>query len=517
MAYSVVVLDDEPLILEGLTKKVDWAAMNCEVVGAASNGTAGKELLERLRPDLVISDIKMPGCSGMDLAEMNYKHGYASKFIILTAYSDFAFAQKAIRYQVEDYILKPIDFQKLREAVQKAVCGIWEQEQRDRKVRKLEEGMKNTQELVTASLLFNIARYSSGSVDWDQEFLKHYMMFEQGVFLFVKLYNRKKEQGAGYLGNIQNEIVKRFQEQGTMILRGSADDKLIFLCQVEKRVDANTARSRIVDLGDRIMREIGAEEEMLCTGVVSGVYRTKEELNDRYQEGILRLKESFFAVRSGVLMEMPPAEGTAEVALDGLLHHLKHGNVREMNEEYLKLCKALRETRDADYAAHVQKELHHQAAKVASGAGMVRKPAMEQRYAAANYDQLSRMIGSYLNAVCRYIDSGQNLIGKVKLMVEECYGDSQFGLSAAAERLGVNSSYLSRLFKKETDENFVDYLVDVRIGKAEYLLETTKLKNSEISALVGFEDERYFGKVFKKKCGVTPKQYRDAGRHASRE
>ena len=73
-----------------------------------------------------------------------------------------------------------------------------------------------------------------------------------------------------------------------------------------------------------------------CTGVVSGVYRTKEELNDRYQEGILRLKESFFAVRSGVLMEMPPAEGTAEVALDGLLHHLKHGNVREMNEEYLK-------------------------------------------------------------------------------------------------------------------------------------------------------------------------------------
>ena len=94
-----------------------------------------------------------------------------------------------------------------------------------------------------------------------------------------------------------------------------------------------------------------------------------------------------------------------------------------------------------------------------------------------------------------------------------CIRDS----SAAAERLGVNSSYLSRLFKKETDENFVDYLVDVRIGKAEYLLETTKLKNSEISALVGFEDERYFGKVFKKKCGVTPKQYRDAGRHASRE
>ena len=64
------------------------------------------------------------------------------------------------------------------------------------------------------------------------------------------------------------------------------------------------------------------------------------------------------------------------------------------------------------------------------------------------------MLGSYLNAICQYIGSGQNLIGKVKLLVEECYGDSQFGLSAAADRLGVNNSYLSRLFKKETDENW---------------------------------------------------------------
>lgn len=509
MAYSVVVLDDEPLILEGLTKRVDWAAMNCEVVGSALNGLAGKELLERLRPDLVISDIKMPGLTGMDLAELNYKHGYASKFLILTAYSDFAYAQKAIRYQVEDYILKPIDVQKLREAVLKAVRGIEEMERREQKVQMLEEGMKNTKELVTASLLFNIARYSGDSVDWEQEYLNNCMMFGQGVFLFVRLYNIKKEKETNYLGRIQNEIVRRVQEHGTMILKGSADDKLIFLCQLETRVDAKTARNRIAVLADRILVEIGEEEELLCTGVVSGVYKTKVELNERYQEGAKLLKESYFAVRSGVMQEMPPAAMPGEVVTDGLLHHLKHGNQREMNEEYNKLCKALREMRDADYAAHVLKELHHQAAKTASGAGMVQKPAMDQRYCNTSYDRFAGVIGGYLNGICQYIGSGQNLIGKVKLMVEECYGDSQFGLSTAAQRLGVNSSYLSRLFKKETDENFVDYLVDVRIGKAEYLLETTKLKNSEISALVGFEDERYFGKVFKKKCNVTPKQYRE--------
>lgn len=516
MAYSVVVLDDEPLILEGLTKKIDWASMNCEVVGSALNGNVGKELLERLRPDLVISDIKMPGLTGMELAELNYRHCYAHKFIILTAYSDFAYAQKAIRYQVEDYILKPIDFQKLKDAVHHAIRGIEEIKGKEQKVLMLEKGMKSTQELATASLLFNIARYSEDAAAGEADVLRDFMLFRQGVFLGVKLYNVEKSCGMSYLGKIQGEIVKRFKERGTMILRGSADDKLIFLCQVEQKVDRRTARERVAGLADRIMKDIGGEENILCICAVSGVYTTREELNERYNESVRLLKKGFFASGCGILKEAEFKEDVSlvienipEIALEPLLHHLKHGNQKEMDAEYRKVCKALRLIRDEEYAAHVLKELRHQAAKTASDAGMVRKPSMEQRYISMNYDQLTRVIEGYLDSVCQYIGSGQNLIGKVKLMVEEHCGNSQFGLAYAAELLGVNSSYLSRLFKKETEENFVDYLVDVRIGRAMYLLETTKLKNSEVAALVGFEDERYFGKVFKKKCQLTPKQYRE--------
>lgn len=120
------------------------------------------------------------------------------------------------------------------------------------------------------------------------------------------------------------------------------------------------------------------------------------------------------------------------------------------------------------------------------------------------------MFGSYLSVICQCIGGDQNSTGKVKSLVKECCGDSQSGLPAATDRLGMNNSYLGGLFKKETDENFIDYLVNVRVGKAGYLLKTTRLKDSKISAMTGSEDERYSGKVFRKKCGVTLRQYRES-------
>lgn len=509
MTYSVLILDDESLILEGLTKKIDWAALNCRVVGSALNGIEGKALMEQLRPDLVISDIRMPGLTGMALAELNYHNRYASKFIILSAYSDFTYAQQAIRYQVEDYILKPIDFNKLKEAVLRGIAGIEQIRSQEEKVKRLEDGIKNTQDLATASLLFNIARYSETAVGNELGLLTDLTPFRCGVFLCAKVYNLEKGKEPHHMGRLQSSIVKRFQEQGILIFRGSADDKLIFLCQIESRLDARTARDRIRMQADRILRDLGDEEKLVCTCAVSGIYKNREELLTRYQESMAHLETGFFAVTSGVIADTLDSHGGFEVTPDALLHHLKHGNCEAMLKEYQRICKGLWEAKDSDYSMHVLKELRHQAAKAASGAGMLNKPQMDRQYLVMNFQQLARVVREYLEAICQYIDGGQNLTGKVKLMVAERYGDYQFGLAPAADRLGLSSAYLSRLFKKETGENFVDYLVKFRIEKAMYLLETTKLKNSEISIMVGFEDERYFGKVFKKKCGLTPRQYRE--------
>lgn len=513
MPYSILILDDEPLILEGLKRKVDWEGINCRVIGTALNGVDGKRLMETLCPDIVISDIMMPGLTGMDLAELNYHAKWARKFIILTAYSDFSFAQQAIRYQVEDYIVKPIEFSKLIQAVTHAIREIEEIQNREQKVLQMEEDMVQTKDLATASLLFNMARYSENPLDEKNILFHNFMLFQQGVFLFTKVYNIKGEQSFTIMGKIQAKIVKWFQESGTMILWGSADDKLIFLCQIEGKVDGRTSRERIIKAASQLMIQIAEEEGVTCISVVSNIYKTRKGINDCYRESQERLKDSFFSAQSGVMEEEYKVQNNPEMDITELIHHLKHGNREAVKEEYKNICKILRDFRDVEFATHILKEIRHQSTKTASGAGMMLKPQMDNQYISMNFYQLTSIIENYLLEICEYTSGGQNLIGKMKLLIEEQYTDYQFNLSLAAQKLDVSSSYLSRLFKKETGENFIDYLVDCRIKKAGYLLETTKLKNLEIATQVGFEDERYFGKVFKKKCGVTPKQYREeAGR-----
>ena len=113
MNFTVILADDEAQILEGIHRGIDWDALGFEVIATASNG---KELLERtetLRPDLVISDIKMPFLDGLQVAKMLHDNMMHVKIVLFSGWDDFEYAQLAIRYGVSEYILKPIDFQEM--------------------------------------------------------------------------------------------------------------------------------------------------------------------------------------------------------------------------------------------------------------------------------------------------------------------------------------------------------------------------------------------------------------------
>ena len=113
MNFTVILADDEAQILEGIHRGIDWDALGFEVIATASNG---KELLERtetLRPDLVISDIKMPFLDGLQVAKVLHDNMMHVKIVLFSGWDDFEYAQLAIRYGVSEYILKPIDFQEM--------------------------------------------------------------------------------------------------------------------------------------------------------------------------------------------------------------------------------------------------------------------------------------------------------------------------------------------------------------------------------------------------------------------
>ena len=113
----VVVVEDEELVRKGIILTVDWASVDCAVVGEASNGEDGLQVVEQLQPDLIITDIKMPRMDGLEMLRRLRENGNRAQVILLTAYSDFAYAQTALKLGAVDYLLKPFHDGDLEEAV----------------------------------------------------------------------------------------------------------------------------------------------------------------------------------------------------------------------------------------------------------------------------------------------------------------------------------------------------------------------------------------------------------------
>lgn len=120
--YRIIVVEDEATVRRGIVLTIDWNELGCVVVGEAANGTEGVELASRLNPDIIITDVKMPRMDGVEMIQQLRNSGCKSKFIILTAYGDFRYAQSALRLGVSDYLLKPLKDGDLEGAIRNITC-----------------------------------------------------------------------------------------------------------------------------------------------------------------------------------------------------------------------------------------------------------------------------------------------------------------------------------------------------------------------------------------------------------
>lgn len=122
--YKVVVIEDESIVRRGIIQSIDWNSVNCMVMGEAEDGIKGVELIKRVHPDIVVSDISMPNMSGIEMVETLREAGIAPKVIFLTAFDDFSFAVDALRLQAADYILKPFKDGEMEECLAKIIQGL---------------------------------------------------------------------------------------------------------------------------------------------------------------------------------------------------------------------------------------------------------------------------------------------------------------------------------------------------------------------------------------------------------
>lgn len=485
--YSIVVVDDEKNIREGIVELVNWKELGCKVCASMHNGEQVIRYLEKENEkiDIVITDIKMPIMDGMELAGILYDRYPSVKVIILTAYSDFTYAQQAIKFQVADYVVKNDFFSELPRAVKKII------KQKERKEKDWKR--KTDRTYFSEDFTCRVCACEIKSIKKNE--------FEMCKKRLEKILDTVFEGYQTVVLENENELLifvveHKISEENEIWFQKKLE-KVVFLAKTFQNMTLRVGASEIVKSADSI-----------STGKKQAVQRLSEIYTDKNPVNVKDgSRENTCDWSNG---------DDAESYMRRLYIALRNKDVEgkkkseEEFETYLK-CEAhsIEQCRADAYAIilYLTRKLKN--------TEKYENVLMPERVLNALYRSKSKVaISDVMRDACSLLAMllekekvrENSLSGKVNHIIERSY-QGKLSLKDISKELFVNSSYLSRVYKKETGDTVTDAINKYRIKKAKEILETGEYRIYEVGKLVGIEDAAYFTHVFLKYEGKNPSDF----------
>lgn len=517
---KLLIVDDEEWIVEGLKCQLDWMNLGIEIIGVAANGEEAIVKLEELKPDILLTDIRMPKLDGLELAKYIYGHKIDCEIIIISGYADFSYAKKAIEYQVTAYLTKPIEREDLEESIKSAIERI-KQKRRDKREKNLRELDEYNMELSERYLSEETARENTKTTGDDQ---KNYIT----VLFHVFYLENKKDTKEDYSTQFQR-IVKssqRNENHGIFFQNHSNRKQYALILDYDKTINKEEAfKTLLHDL--EIMTE-RVKEEMKIEAIIgiSEPYENTEQSfkgylqakfiveNTKKGNGILIITKDQFD--NNYLKVKVNREKISE-----LLFAIEFSNRKQTKELYQKIVEeCLKEKNQLiQLRMSIQEILIYLSNLLLKYESNMYKVSNEYAdifnrfWEIESTELLVEECFVIIEDVQDYIEATRNTgrestVSQIKKYIDEHYTEP-ISLNSMASKYYMNGAYLSRVFKKEIGVNFNDYIKKVRLEKAAKLLRTRNMKMYEIAEQVGYDNVNYFLKKFREEYGVTPSQYRE--------
>lgn len=510
MTYTVLIVDDESTIREGL-KHLIGTMERWECVGEADNGVKAVEQIIRRKPDLVLSDIRMPEMDGLKLLEHLSNMPVETIVIFLTGYPDFEYAQTAIRYGAFDYLLKPMRARDIAEVIRKAERRIEEHRAVRQQSLQLEQ--------VSADLSQSTAERLIREMLYDGN-MEHLKWINHSFF---SLHNKISVITVHGLSdgsrNLQEEQLSGIWPESSLVLKDGREEWVILLGWTEE--ESVSIADKVQAYIDMLSRTLSGL--FLKIGIGSIVPLSKAGLS--YDQSKFA---AYLASSERKIVSYCDISG----ADDNLLLHpieLELALLRSVKNGNVELALQLLEQLEQNYRGMAQKQLakhalqlhiHLQSALAQLGEGALESWPLPEAMPADNSQiiaQLAEGISYCASRIREHNDQQLNyVIQRVKAIVREDYG-TELKLGEIAGRLGMNASYLSTLFKQETGMSFSDYLSRYRIDRSMQLLREPDLKIYEVAQRVGYTDGRHYSQLFRKAYGMTPFEFRNRNAPAAGE
>ena len=470
---SLLIVDDEEEILEGLSEIVDWHSLGFQVVGKLTDGREAIAFIQENKPDAVLSDIKMTFCSGLDVAKYVFEHHPDMKVVLLSGYQEFILAREAIRYQVAHYLLKPTNLHELH-AVFKELRQQIESEKRNREREvHLEHQYRTILPLLQEQFFIQLLAGIPHNKDEIQEKLKlfgilgDYEHLRCGM-IYVKWY---EQSGKEWSSDKQNECMKAL--------------RAVFNKEKEEIMYAVIhTRDRHFYLVAIALADIYAAQ--FEKRIEQHFIQSQNSLNNVLQITIQLKSMNLFDNLDQLVMKQAADE--EDFVSTKLLQARNSSDIRTLKNSIVDVLGMMKGSSDHADTMEVMREL---------------EPYNDM-------ESLREWCQSNLESMIPILDekSERSSITKSKEIIAARFNED-LSLEDIAEEVGLNPVYFSRLFKQETGMNFSDYRIEVRMNKAIEYLKDPQYKVYEICYLVGYKNLKYFYKLFKKHTRLTPSDYRD--------
>ncbi|MEK3884102.1 response regulator transcription factor [Paenibacillus sp. PL2-23] len=520
---KILIVDDEVLIRQGVKHFMNWEQEGFQIVGEASNGEEALELIQRLRPHIVLTDIVMPVMDGEELTRQIKQQYPEIEIIILSSFGEFDYVRSTFQSGVADYILKPkLDIQHLLTvlkltaeripALAAGQSGVVQSAASGQEAKATRGGV------YSPSVERLLERLMSG-YEADAVTEEITALFPYALFRIAGIDTRGLPNGGAHEWSQLMESCKSLLPGA--VIHELPEDGAIRACFING--DAASMERLEAAVADSLRRQ--SSERSQTPVAISAAFRDVRELRTCYRDSLLALLDySFYVPDIPVLTKkegLAVTPHTPVFHLDRFIDEFKRGRFQQAFEDLRKHVYELAESAAAEVIAFksllgnivfnvtvLLGNMKYDIKELDKNKYAYFKAIEDARFAREALERLEAFIGEAEACIAdKSAAHGSTNMKKLLDYIHEHYAEP-LTLSDMARHFHFNPSYLSSYFSAHNSEGFVDYLHKVRIEKAEELLRQGDASIAQIGEMVGYSDHSYFTKVFKKLTGESPSRYR---------
>ena len=522
---TLIIADDEPFICGMLEKLINFDALGLTLLECVNDGQTLETRIKELHPDVVLTDISMPRQDGLDVIRKTREQGITCRFVIISGYQQFEYAYNALKYDVDDYLLKPVEQAELNRVLKK-ICG-------EIASSSFNDVSQERTRLHTYLVEWGIHRELRNDGLTLEEINETYQTsFQRGAFRFAMMkldFTRdeaqRKEDVSSIIAKLRSLALQQLQACCSEIVFAGRRDRVTLLLNYDGAREAalNTkltelhARTRhIVELfrGINLTLCVGTSVPRICQ--CEQAYQScQRALWLRVQYGIDRVifEDSFEDVPFGGyrrrIDEMRQALERAYLSMDS------QALQTQLDAFFALPVPVLCGTEAMEFLygelAHLSQRCGDVTRDPIRAKGLLTECLGDMEMQTTFRDcraAASRGAGRFLSLMAEFVrDKNAKPVLRATAYIESHYAE-RITLETMADLVNLNPIYFSNLFKRELGKSFTEYLTEYRMKKAKELLRMSNQNINEIADTLGYSDARYFSKAFKKEVGIKPTDYR---------